>query len=73
VYWLDEDSRARLVVLSLNGNIVKQLDFGEQGKGEHVDALDTNGLSAGIYYVALQTDKGFGFVTRKVFKVAKID
>jgi hypothetical protein len=30
------------------------------------------GLAPGIYYLVLQTDKGFGYVSRAVFKIAKV-
>jgi uncharacterized repeat protein (TIGR01451 family) len=69
---LDEDSKVNLILSDLNGNRVQSANLGELGQGEHAATLKTRNLAPGIYYLILQTDKGFGFAGRAVFKLAKV-
>jgi DNA-binding beta-propeller fold protein YncE len=70
VFKLEESAKVALMVFNLAGEPVKRMNLGELATGEHSHALDMRGFASGLYYLMLQTDEGWGWKTKAVFKVA---
>jgi hypothetical protein len=67
---LQAAGRVRLTVADLQGNVVQSQVLGAQAAGVHKQELSLQGVSPGIYLIALESDEGFGYKARSVFKVA---
>ena len=70
LYRLEQASAARLVLTTLAGEMVISKSLGERPSGENTAALDFQNLATGIYYLFLQVDSGYGYVSRANFKLA---
>jgi hypothetical protein len=57
-------SRVRLSVFNLKGQMVKEVVNGVQGPGNYTVSLDASGLGSGIYFYRLDT--ATGSITRKM-------
>lgn len=62
--------RARLVLSNVAGETVLSQDLGSLSAGKHRLPLQLRGLASGLYFALLQTDEGFGYMPRQVFKLA---
>jgi hypothetical protein len=65
-------SRARLILLNTAGEGMLNQDLGSLSAGSHRVPLGLQRLASGSYFALLQTDEGFGYVTRQSFKLAVI-
>lgn len=63
-YGNPSQSRVRLYVFNLKGQLVKELVNDMQGPGNYTVSLDASGLGSGIYFYRLDTDTGS--ITRKM-------
>ena len=62
--WLNANSNITVEITDINGKVVSTQSFGELNAGNHILNLDSNGLSAGIYFYTVST--GVYSVTRKM-------
>ncbi|HEY1046925.1 MAG TPA: T9SS type A sorting domain-containing protein [Bacteroidia bacterium] len=62
--WLNANSNITVEITDINGKVVSTQSFGEMNAGNHILNLDSNGLSAGIYFYTVST--GAYSVTRKM-------
>ncbi len=65
-YSLEKNSTVTISVFDLSGNqIINVIDNKAQEVGEHIEYINTQSLSAGIYFIRLITAEGYG-ETRKL-------
>ncbi len=68
---LPEQARGRLLVLNLQGELVRMQElYGQAGEGKA--ALDLRGLAGGAYIGVLQSDSGLGQASKASFKFAVV-
>lgn len=55
-YALQNNAKVKVDVISLNGQIVKTVELGNQTTGNHSHNLDVNDLGSGTYFISLNAD-----------------
>jgi hypothetical protein len=70
MFSLESEAKVRLVLYDIGGSTIKIWNLGDQSAGEHRLPLDVGSYSSGIYLMSLETDEGFGLVSRSLFKLA---
>lgn len=68
--WLDDAARARLTMVNLAGEVVRNMDLGELPAGETVFSLDISKYASGVYFLVYQVEGQFGFRPKETFKMA---
>lgn len=63
-YSLNAASDVTLNIMSIDGQVVRSESLGMQQTGSNSETVDISGLSAGVYFVTLQTDNGI--TSRKI-------
>jgi hypothetical protein len=69
-YQVDQEGNGRLVLLNLNGEVVRSWNLGSLAPGQGTQRLDLQGLASGLYFLALQQDQAGGTRTVSLFKLA---
>lgn len=59
---LDENSKGNITVIDLSGKIVRQISAQEFNQGMNTVQLDLSGLTHGVYFIQLKTDKQFSTI-----------
>lgn len=63
-YSLDNASAVNMNIMSIDGQVVRSEDLGMKLSGSNTETVDVSGLSAGVYFVTLQTESGI--TSRKI-------
>lgn len=71
-YRSGQAKRARLTLLTLNGDIVQTLVLQALGDQIGQAELPLDGLANGVYWAVLQTDDGEGWMKKETFKLAVV-
>ena len=69
-YQLDQEGNARLILLNLEGEVVRSWNLGDLAPGQGTQRLDLQGLASGLYFLALQQDQAGGPRNVSLFKLA---
>lgn len=60
--YVTESARTNLTILNTLGQIIEQKDVGQLATGQHTFQFDTGGLTPGMYFLSVQSDKGTSLV-----------
>ena len=64
---LEQNTTVKLRIFDLQGRLVKRINLGMRNSGNHRETINMDGLTTGMYFINMMTDKKSGVV-----KVEKI-